>query len=258
MKKMNLMYVGLVLLIMASCAVRRPSGSEVSTLVGKQWQLVELNGEAVAGKVNGKMPFLKLDDESSRYSASGGCNGIGGEYTLQKNNRIEFSLGMSTMMACQDMSIEQGLRTLFEEMDTYSVVENTLTLSKGKNGEPLAKFALVVDNSDKLTGTWELDYILEPGTDFNTLYPERKPTLTFDLAEKKVSGNSSCNNFSGTMSMDGHAISFGPLMSTKMACPGDGEQVFLKSMEKVSSFDAQDHTLALIMDDIVVMRLQKK
>lgn len=258
MKKVNFIYVGVLMILLASCAVRKSSGNDVSVLEGKQWQLVELNSKAVPAKVNGKMPFLKLDEEAGRYSASGGCNGIGGEYTLQKNNGITFSRGISTMMACADMSIEQGLRTLFEEADTYVVNENTLTLSHKEDGKVLAKFTEVVDQSDKLTGTWELNYIAEPGTDFNTLYPNKKPTLTVNVAEKKVNGNSSCNSFSGNVKIDGNTLSFGPMMSTKMACPGNGEQVFFKNMERVTSFDVQDTTLTMIMDDIAVMRWEKK
>ena len=34
----------------------------------------------------------------------------------------------------------------------------------------------------------------------------------------KVSGNGGCNRFSGTYTQDGARITFGPLMSTKMAC----------------------------------------
>lgn len=257
MKKINVIYVGVLVMLLTSCAVRKSSSNNVSALVGKQWQLVELAGKAVPAKVNGKMPFLKLEEENGRYGASGGCNGVGGEYTLLKNNGITFSRGMSTMMACADMSIENGLRTLFEEADTYTVNENTMTLLKKETGEVLAKFTEVVDQSDKLAGTWELDYIAEPDADFNTLYAGKKPTLTINAAEKKVNGNSSCNNFSGNVKIDGNAISFGPMMSTKMACQGNGEQVFFKNLERVTSFDVQDAMLTMIMDDIVVMRWKK-
>lgn len=145
MKRYNFIYVAVLIMLLASCAVRKPSGHEVAVLVGKQWQLVELHGEVVPAKVNGKMPFLKLEEANGRYSASGGCNGIGGEYTLQKNNGIAFSRGMSTMMACPEMQVENGLRTLFEAVDTYMVNENTLILSKGKDGATLAKFILAED-----------------------------------------------------------------------------------------------------------------
>lgn len=258
MKNHNFIYLAIVVLSLVGCAVRKPAGDSATILSEKQWRLVELNGEAVAAEINGKMPFLTFDEKSGRYSASGGCNGLGGEYTLQKNNRISFARGMSTMMACEDMHIENGFRKLFDEVDTYTINGDTMHLSKGKHGAALAKFVLVVNQSDKLAGTWELDYILEPAIDFEKLYANRKPTITFDVAEKRVSGNSSCNNFSGTVKINGNALSFGPLMSTKMACPGDGEQVFFKNIERVTSFSAQDSTLTMIMDDIVVMRWQKK
>lgn len=258
MKKVSFVYVGVLMLLLVSCATRKSLNGNTSTVVGKQWKLVELKGETVPEKVNGKMPFLKLDEQAGRYSASGGCNGIGGEYTLQKNNGITFSRGISTMMACADMSIEQGLRTLFDNANIYMVDGDTLTLSNKESKEVLAKFTEVVDQSDKLAGTWELDYIAEPETNFETLYPTKKPTLTVNVAEKKVNGNSSCNSFSGNVKIDGNALSFGPMMSTKMACPGNGEQVFFKNMERVTSFDVQDNTLTMIMDDMVVMRWKKK
>jgi len=258
MKNHNIIYLAVVVLLLTGCAVRKSAGDSATALSGKQWRLVELNGEAVAAEINGKMPFLTFDEKSGRYSASGGCNGLGGEYTLQKKNRISFARGMSTMMACEDMRIENGFRTLFDEVDTYTINGDTLHLSKGKSGAALAKFVSVLNQSDKLAGTWELDYILDPEIDFEELYANRKPTITFDVAEKKVNGNSSCNNFSGTVKINGNALSFGPLMSTKMACPGNGEQVFFKNIERVTSFDVQDSVLTMIMDDIVVMRWQKK
>jgi hypothetical protein len=41
-------------------------------------------------------------------------------------------------------------------------------------------------------------------------------TLTFD-SEEKVSGMGGCNNFFGSVKIDGHAIEFGPIGATRMA-----------------------------------------
>lgn len=42
---------------------------------------------------------------------------------------------------------------------------------------------------------------------------------TLEFAESgRASGNGSCNRFSGTATIAGDLLSFGPLMSTKMAC----------------------------------------
>lgn len=254
-----------VLLIMAAatffvgCSSRKSTTTDSTgrpALEGPKWQLVELDGKEVPATVNGKMPFLQLLQAEGRYAATGGCNGIGGEYNLKPGGGISFERGMSTMMACEDMHVEHGLRQVFEQADRYEVGANGLILKKGAD-VTLAKFALVKEELSSLAGSWELDYIEDSALAFDSLYASRKPTINFDVATKKVTGNSSCNSFFGTFEADGSTIKFGPLGSTKMACPGSGEQVFLKNLERVTSFDVQEGTLTLIQDDVVVMRLHR-
>jgi putative lipoprotein len=48
---------------------------------------------------------------------------------------------------------------------------------------------------------------------------EAKPTLVFAPAGGTVSGNSGCNTFNGSVTIDGDSIEFGPLAGTRMACP---------------------------------------
>jgi putative lipoprotein len=57
-------------------------------------------------------------------------------------------------------------------------------------------------------------------------------TLEF-LADGRVAGSTGCNRYSGAVSIDGSAIRFGPLASTKMACPPpmmDQEQRFSQAL----------------------------
>lgn len=67
-----------------------------------------------------------------------------------------------------------------------------------------------------LAGTaWKI--ISFGGTDV----PAGVPTeLRFD--GKRVSGQAGCNRFSGSYTSDGKRLTTGPLMATKMACPGPG------------------------------------
>jgi heat shock protein HslJ len=44
------------------------------------------------------------------------------------------------------------------------------------------------------------------------------PTINFGT-DGTVSGSAGCNTFNGTYTVDGSSITFGPLASTKMACP---------------------------------------
>lgn len=258
MTKMKWSYAVVALLLLAnSCAVKKSAEPGSPEIIGKKWQLIEVEGNPVAEKVNGKMPYLELDT-TGRYTANGGCNGIGGTYEMKKNNGIEFSRGMSTMMACMDMSAEQGLQNLFEKADRYRMENDLLVFAQG-SGAPLAIFKQVSNKNSALEGTWELDYVMDPkGNSFDQLYPGRKPTLVFEKGIARVSGNNSCNNFSGSVTIENHHIRFAPLAMTKMACPGDGERVFMQSLEKVTIFDVQDDVLHFIMDDIAIMRFKKK
>jgi heat shock protein HslJ len=112
----------------------------------------------------------------------------------------------------------------------------------------------------QLDGTWVLNYITGPRIAFEGLYPDKKPQIVFTVADKRVSGNTSCNSFSGPLVVDGNKISFDqPMALTKMACPGQGETVFLQTLKKINTYSISDgNTLNLIMGDIAMMRFTKK
>ncbi|WP_316791046.1 META domain-containing protein [Pedobacter frigoris] len=112
----------------------------------------------------------------------------------------------------------------------------------------------------QLSGTWELNYISGPRIAFNGLYPGKKPTIKFEVAEKRVSGNTSCNSFSGTLVADDTTINLtGPFAMTKMACPGEGETTFIEMLKKVGTYSiTSDTTLNFMMGDIAIMRFNKK
>lgn len=118
------------------------------------------------------------------------------------------------------------------------------------------------DSESKLNGTWELNYVTGPRITFDGLYPNKKPTITFDTKENRVSGNNSCNSFTGKLNVDGNSINFRDgLATTKMMCQGNqGEQVFMDALQKITSYDVTDDgkTLNFISGDIATMRFVKK
>lgn len=118
------------------------------------------------------------------------------------------------------------------------------------------------DSVSKLEGNWELNYITGPRIAFDGLYPNKKPTINFDLKENHISGNSSCNSFNGKLVLDGNKIDFTqPMAMTKMMCQdGQGEQVFMSTLQKITTYEVTDDrkTLNLISGDIAMMRFTKK
>ena len=118
-----------------------------------------------------------------------------------------------------------------------------------------------IKNATSLEGTWQLNYITGPRIAFDGLYPDKKPTITFDLNENRVSGNNSCNQYFGALNVDGNKINFkdAKMGMTMMACPGEGENVFMRTLEKIDSYSISEDgkTLNFIMGDIAMMRFEK-
>ena len=112
-------------------------------IAGKKWKLIELMGKPVADSINGREPFIMFKMEDSSYAANGGCNGLGGKFIIDEEKlRIQFKQGMSTMMACPDMTVEEGLKKVFSSADNYTVDDSLLSLNKARMA-PLARFRAI-------------------------------------------------------------------------------------------------------------------
>lgn len=112
-----------------------------------------------------------------------------------------------------------------------------------------------------LEGIWELNYITGPRIAFEGLYPDKKPAISFNLIENSVSGSNSCNRYSGKLNANDNTISFkDPMAVTKMFCPGEGENVYMATLQKIDSysFSEDGKILKFSMDDIEMMRFVKK
>lgn len=110
-------------------------------------------------------------------------------------------------------------------------------------------------------GAWILDLLPAPGNSFDSLYPGRKPELSFNPAQGTFSGYTGCNQINGPLRSDKHTINFKEeIAATMMACPGEGEAVFLKNLKRVNrySVSADGKELTLIQGDIALMHFHKK
>lgn len=118
------------------------------------------------------------------------------------------------------------------------------------------------DSVSKLEGAWELNYITGPRIAFDGLYPDKKPTINFDTKENRISGNNSCNSYTGKLIVTDNKIDFTqPMATTKMMCmDGQGEQVFMNTLQKITSYNITDDgkTLNFMSGDIAMMRFTKK
>ena len=80
--------------------------------------------------------------------------------------------------------------------------------------------------------TWELESL--PGTeqDFQILFPDITPEISFEKETSMVMGNSGCNGYQAPYVISGPEISFGePGPSTLMFC-GEGENLFRQRIQE--------------------------
>jgi heat shock protein HslJ len=77
------------------------------------------------------------------------------------------------------------------------------------------------------------------------------PTLVFDSAGQ-VSGNTGCNQYSGTVSLSGMSIAFSPMTATLVACPDTSqmaqERRFLEEIEHARSYELNGNGELRLLD----------
>lgn len=114
---------------------------ETSGITEKYWKLTEIMGKPVPADFI-KEPHMILKAGIGRFNATGGCNSIGGSYTLKDHSRISFSNAISTQMACPNMKTESQFLKVLEMADSYFYRNDTLVLNRARMA-PLARFVTV-------------------------------------------------------------------------------------------------------------------
>lgn len=109
-----------------------------------------------------------------------------------------------------------------------------------------------------LNGAWQLNYISGPKIAFEGLFPHKKPLLVFNFPKQEANGNGGCNGYSVPVKVEGSNISFGDALSTMMACEGNGEPLYFKTLKTVTEYRIENNTLVLFMNDVPVLRFSKQ
>jgi heat shock protein HslJ len=76
------------------------------------------------------------------------------------------------------------------------------------------------------------------------------PELSFETATGKVTGSTGCNKIMGSYSTSGNGFSFGPLATTRKACPNmEVEKFFTGFLDNVGSYKFEQGRLLLYSKD---------
>ncbi len=225
-----------------------------------EWNIVEVNGEKVSVE---NAPFLGFDKDGHRLYGNAGCNRLMGSFELDTLNagKVKFGQVAATRMMCPDMTLEQNVLEALNKVAGYETVGEDVALNdaEGKQVILLQKREVAEVSVNDLNGAWEI--VSVKGNPVGEV--EKQPQLVFNVAEKRVHGNASCNTINGSFTQEeGQAASlrFGQMISTMMACPNmDVESSILKALDEVRSFEIKaDGTVSLLgADGAEVLSLKK-
>lgn len=117
---------------------------------------------------------------------------------------------------------------------------------------------MMTDNNKLFNTKWELEFITGPRITFQGLFPDNKPMITFNKMTGMVNGTSSCNPYNTAYKLNGSLLTFEqPAIATTAYC-GDGEVVFLKTMQQITHYKIEaDGKLTLLMGDTPMMTFKK-
>lgn len=129
MKK--ILFAAAASILLAAC-----SATENLPLESTKWNLTELEGATNEAFADSESFWFALDGEG--IIGVGACNHFFGGYQFTEDGGFEVgALGM-TRMACPEMDIEDNYLRILDEVDSYSIEGDVLTLKKGE--QALAQF----------------------------------------------------------------------------------------------------------------------
>lgn len=125
-------------LFLLHCRSAQP-GDRLTPIENTYWKLTEVAGNTVTNPVGGKEVYMMLarDGRSGILKGYAGCNGLGGDFTVE-GKHIEFQ-PITTRMYCEgQMETETLFTGMLTAADNYRIRGNILELLK--ENELLGKF----------------------------------------------------------------------------------------------------------------------
>ena len=225
-------------------------------LEGTTWNVEGLITEDAVSSLpaGGRVPTVLLEDGT--VTVDTGCNTGSGSYELG-DGEITFGAIATTRAACTDPAAteaEQIVLATLTGTSTYEIVADALTLQTGADGLMLRAPADDAGATGLEGITWTLDSTVENTADANTVTAvpalDRPATLSFE--EGTVTVDSGCNTGSGSYEATADEITFGPLISTLIACEdpaGSVEQAVFGVLTGTVAYTIADNTLTLMNGD---------
>jgi heat shock protein HslJ len=101
-----------------------------------------------------------------------------------------------------------------------------------------------------ISGVWLLQPVLASDTAAG-----RIPQLNFNLTTKKFTGNTGCNDMSGSFFIRKDSLAFNEhIISTRTMCQGYNEKAFVDNLTKTNHYKIVDGVLQLMNDQTILSK----
>ena len=268
--KAYLLMLLIAILAVSACSAQSAEQTEVAepspstqpaaaspSLIGS-WKLTAYGPTgAPTSAVEGVSAGLTFNEDGT-VSGTSGCNGLGGDYTVE-GDRIIFGEFVSTLMACDApiMEQEQVAHQVMSGTATYKIEGETLTITNNDVVLVLTRgdFGTQEPSSDvSLIGAWKL-------TSFGTADAVSSALegveagLTFK-EDGTVTGMSGCNEFGGSYAVEGDQIVFTQIVSTLKLCDSplmNQEEAMQQVLSETATYRIDESTLTITNNDRVLM-----
>jgi heat shock protein HslJ len=127
----------ILILCSGSCQRKSISGADATLSFAdpqKVWRLNSINGKSIdSGLPERQIPFIVFSSADNRISGSGGCNRFTGSFRLEANRHMKIGPLAATRMACFNLSDETEFFKALDEVVSYQIRNNELTLLSPDN-----------------------------------------------------------------------------------------------------------------------------
>ena len=105
-----------------------------------------------------------------------------------------------------------------------------------------------------ISGVWVLQPVLASDTAAG-----RIPQLNFNLTIKKFTGNTGCNDMSGSFFIKKDSLAFNEhVIATRKMCQGYNEKAFIDNLTKTNHYKIVDGVLQLMNDQTILSKWTRK
>jgi heat shock protein HslJ len=226
-----------------------------AALAGVTWYLVAFNQGGSSVNALPGTEITAFFDNQGTVAGSAGCNQYTAAYQVSLNN-VHIGAPASTKMACSSpagiMNQESAYLTTIQGASTF-VIENDILTIMDSNGRAILTYSKVppgqLTPAPLMDTNWYLNSFVDAQGQIWTPVSGSPITLLFS-ADGKINGNAGCNQYFGSYTVSGNALSIGsPLGTTVMYCgqPGvmDRETLYLSVLPQTKGYRISGNDLTL-------------